>query len=73
MTTLIDQPTNAPTRKVMAGGIGSGVIGVPLATLIAAVLQQAGIELTPEAVAAMASLLSTMLGLAAAYFVREKA
>jgi hypothetical protein len=73
MTKIIDQPTKAPTRKVMAGGIGSGVVGVPLATLLAALLAQAGIELTPEAVAAVASLLSTVLGLAAAYFAREKA
>jgi len=71
MTMLVNQQTKAPTRKVVAGGIGSGVIGVPLATLLAALLAQSGVQLSPESVAAMASLLSTVLGMVAAYFTRE--
>jgi uncharacterized MnhB-related membrane protein len=70
---MIDQPTRAPTRKVTAGALGSGVVGIPLAALIVGSLSAAGVALPAGTEAALGALLSSMLGFVAAYFTREHA
>ena len=70
---MINQPTAAPTRKVAAGALGSGVVGVPLAALIVGGLSAAGFELPAGTEAALGALLSSAIGFIAAYFTRERA
>lgn len=71
-TGLSTQPSAAPTRKVTAGAIGSGVIGIPLATVIVNALAAAGVELPPGSEAALGALLSSVLGFIASYFTRDR-
>jgi hypothetical protein len=72
MIDLIDQPSRAPTRKVAAGALGSGVVGVPLAALIVGSFTAAGVPLPPGTEAALGALLSTAIGFLASYFTRER-
>lgn len=60
---LRTQETKVPTNKVTAGGLGGAV-----ATLIVFVATQLGVEVTPEAGGALA----TLVGFVFAYFVRDR-
>ena len=64
MSYLVSQPTQAPSRKMAGAGLG----GV-LTTLIIAVLSQVGVDISPDVAAAIATLLSFLVG----YFVKERA
>lgn len=72
LTQLVEQPTNRPTRKVAAGAIGSGVIGVPLAATLVGIASASGLALPAGTEAALGALLSSALGYLAAYFTRER-
>ena len=69
---MIDQPTQAPTRKVTAGALGSGAIGAPLSVVLVYVLTANGVVLPPEVQVAIGSLISTVVGFVSAYLVRER-
>ena len=57
-----------PTRKVAAGGFGSGAFGVPLGVLLAGHL-----GLGPEESAALGALLTAFFGFVAAWLMPEGA
>jgi PAB1-binding protein PBP1 len=56
-----------PTKKVTAGGLGSGAFGVPLGMLIAGWL-----GMGPEQSAALGGLLTALFGFIAAYLMPER-
>lgn len=63
MSDTIEQPSNAPTNKVAAATVGGAA-----ATLLAFILGELDVHLTPEAGAALA----TLFAFAAGYFKRER-
>lgn len=70
---LIRQPTAAPTRKVVAGGVGTTALGLPLSQIIVWSLGQFGVDLTPDVAAAIATLVSAAAGFVTAWLTRERA
>jgi hypothetical protein len=60
-----------PTRKATAGGLGSGVVGVPLAALLSGVLAANGVEISPEATAALGGVLTALMGFIASWLTPE--
>ena len=72
VSNFVEQASGMPTRKVTAGALGSGVVGVPLAALIVGGLAAGGVVLPAGSEAALGALLSSLLGFVAAYFTRER-
>jgi hypothetical protein len=74
---LIDQPTAAPSRKVTAGALGSGAVGIPLGTVAAWWLSTQAVNMPPEIMAALAAALggafTSIMGFIAGYATRERA
>jgi hypothetical protein len=62
--TLVDQPSKSPTQKVTAGGAAGAA-----AVLIVFIAGQLGVDVPPEAAAALTVLLAS----AGAYWKKEKA
>ena len=76
---LYEQPTNAPTRKVKAGAIGSvggGLsFGVPIATIAAYYIGQIDPNMPEPVLMAFAgiisSIITTIFGVASAWVTKE--
>jgi hypothetical protein len=63
--------SKAPTRKVTAGAVGSGAIGVPMAIIIAWMLSTQGVIMPPEVTAALGGVITGLSGFVASYITWE--
>jgi hypothetical protein len=73
MSALVTQPTSAPTRKVAAGAIGATGLGLPLAQIIVFAFGYFGVALSPDLAAAIGTVVTALVGYAAAWLTSERA